>query len=139
MEFEVELKTQHMEMLTNAVAWFEIPVTNFERAQKFYSAIYDYEMPEFPMAPGYRMGILLYDQPGGGIGGAIMQGEGYNPTSSGSKVYLNGGKDLNTVLDRVEAAGGKIVLNKTLITPELGYFAAFEDTEGNHIYLHSMA
>jgi len=46
-----------MEMLQNAINWFEIPVTDFERAKKFYGAIYDFDMPEFPMGP-VRMGIL---------------------------------------------------------------------------------
>src|SRR5690349_5599340 len=44
-----------MELTKNAINWFEIPVTDFERAQKFYSAIFDYQMPEMPMGP-FRMG-----------------------------------------------------------------------------------
>ncbi|OGU25124.1 MAG: hypothetical protein A2X66_01015 [Ignavibacteria bacterium GWA2_54_16] len=38
-------------MLQNAINWFEIPVADFERAKKFYSTIYDFDMPEFPMGP----------------------------------------------------------------------------------------
>lgn len=125
-------------MTKNAINWIEIPVTDFERAKAFYSAIYDYQMPDMPMGP-VRMGFLLYDQQNGGIGGAIVQGQGYEPTSTGVKVYLNGGADLSTVLNRVEAAGGKIIIPKTEITPELGFFATFEDTEGNQISLHSMS
>jgi predicted enzyme related to lactoylglutathione lyase len=127
-----------MEMLQNAINWFEIPVTDFERAKKFQSAIYDFDMPEYPMGP-FRMGILLYDQQKQGIGGAIMKGDGYVPSKQGSRVYLNGGSDLNVVLQRVEKAGGKIVMQKTLISKELGYFAIFEDTEGNHISIHPAA
>lgn len=126
-----------MEMTKNAIAWIEIPVSDFDRAKKFYSRIFDYEMPEMPMGPN-RMGFLLYDQPGGGIGGAIVKGEGYVP-ATGAKVYLNGGTDLNTVLNRVENAGGKVVMPKILITPELGHFGTFQDTEGNIISLHSMS
>lgn len=126
-----------MEMTTNAVAWAEIPVKDFDRAKKFYSAIYDFEMPEMQMGPN-RMGFLLYDQPGGGIGAAIVHGSEYVPTTRGVKLYLNGGSDLSVVLNRVPAAGGKILLPKTPITPEFGFFATFEDTEGNHISLHSM-
>jgi uncharacterized protein len=94
-------------------------------------------MPDMPMGP-VRMGFLLYDQQSGGIGGVIVQGAGYKPTSTGVKVYLNGGNDLSVVLNRVEGAGGKIILSKKQITPELGFFATFEDTEGNHISLHSV-
>jgi predicted enzyme related to lactoylglutathione lyase len=94
-------------------------------------------MPDMMMG-SYHMGFLLYDQEGGGIGGAIVDGDGYAPSDKGSKIYLNGGSDLNNVLNRVEKAGGKVVLPKTQITPELGCFASFTDTEGNVVSLHSM-
>ncbi|WP_318348219.1 VOC family protein [Aquipluma nitroreducens] len=85
----------------------------------------------------HRMGFLPMERNQEGVGGAIVQGNGYTPTSLGAKVYLNGGKDLLTVLNRVNGAGGEIITPKTKITDEIGYFASFEDTEGNHIYLHS--
>ncbi|MEO6668858.1 MAG: VOC family protein [Ferruginibacter sp.] len=126
-----------MEMQKNAITWVEIPVSDFGRAKKFYSTIYDYEMPEMMMGP-QKMGFLLFDQPGGGIGAAIVKGDSYVPSKEGSRVYLNGGTDLNVVLNKVENAGGKIVMPKMQITPELGHFAIFEDTEGNLISLHSV-
>ena len=125
-----------MEMLHHAINWFEIPVNDFNRAKKFYSRIYDFEMPEMVMG-NTRMGFLLCEQEKGGIGGAIVEGLEYVPSSEGVKLYLNGGNDLQTVLNRVEAAGGKIITQKTQITPEYGYFASFEDSEGNFISLHS--
>ncbi len=125
-----------MEMLEHAISWFEIPVSDFDRAKKFYSAIYDYEMPEMQMGPN-RMGFLLSDMEKGGIGGAIVHGEGFVPSHEGPKVYLNGGADLNTVLNRVEAAGGKVIHPKTVITEEYGFFAVFTDSENNLMHLHS--
>ena len=125
-------------MLKNAISWFEIPVIDFDRAKMFYSAIYDYKMPELTMGT-VRMGFMLHDQEGGGIGGAIVTGDGTSPSDPGVKIYLNAGNDLNTVLHRVEAAGGKIVQEKTEITPEFGFYATFRDTEGNTISLHSMS
>jgi predicted enzyme related to lactoylglutathione lyase len=77
-------------------------------------------------------------EPGKGTGGAVVCGEGCIPSQSGSKLYLNGGPDLLEVLDRVETAGGIIVLGKTEITPEIGFYAIIIDSEGNRIYLHSM-
>lgn len=126
-----------MEMVTNALNWFEIPVANFERAKKFYSLIFDFEMPENQMGPN-RLGFLLYDFKARGIGGAIVHGPGYVPTEEGSLVYLNGGADLAIPLGRVEQAGGKIILPKTLIAADLGYFAIIRDSEGNRVALHSM-
>ena len=126
-----------MEKMTNSINWFEIPVLNFDRAKEFYSRIYDYEMTEMMMG-SLRMGFLPMDPDSQGVGGAIVQGDGFVPTALGTKVYLNGGKDLLTVLNRVIVAGGEIITPKTLITEEIGYYAVFEDTEGNHISLHSM-
>ena len=63
----------------------------------------------------------------------------YRPNADGIKIYLNGDPDLNNILGRVEAAGGKIVQKKTQITTEIGYVAVFQDTEGNMINLHSHA
>lgn len=126
-----------MEMTTHAVNWFEIPVADFERARRFYSRIFDFEMPEMAMGPS-RMGFFLHEQ-GKGIGGAIIHGEGSTPAATGTLVYLAGGSNLSAVLDRVVGAGGSIVVPKTQISPELGYFAHFIDSEGNRVGLHSMA
>ncbi len=126
-----------MEQLKNSISWAEIPVTNFERAKKFYSTIYDYEMPSQQMGPNL-MGFLLMEQESNGVGGAIIKGENCVPSQEGTLVYLNGGKDLNVVLNLVEDAGGKVLLPKTQITPEFGYYALFLDTEGNKLGIHSM-
>lgn len=125
-----------MEKFKTAINWFEIPATDFERAIHFYSEIFAYEIPTRDMGP-LRMGFFQHE-PGAGTGGAIVHGEGCVPSQNGSKVYLNGGNDLLVVLDRVESAGGTVIMGKTQITPEIGYFAIFSDTEGNHVYLHSM-
>jgi predicted enzyme related to lactoylglutathione lyase len=123
-------------MEKNALSWFEIPADDFERAKKFYEAIFDFEMPEMNM-PDLRMGILPHDREAGGIGGAIVKGEWSKPSSTGTVVYLNGGDDLSVVLDRVEKAGGKVMVPKSPIEPDMGFFAAFQDTEGNLVGLFS--
>ncbi len=122
-------------MQTHAIAWFEIPVIDFDRARRFYSTIFDYTMPEMIMGD-IRMGILPY-QLGVGIGGAICQGESYVPSPGGTRVYLNAEPDLGLVMVRVAEAGGQIVLTKTFINAETGYFGLFTDTEGNQVGLYS--
>ena len=124
-----------METLKNAVNWFEIPAIDFDRAVRFYGEIYNREMPTRDLGH-VKMGFFSHEQ--GQIGGAVVSGEGYIPSIDGAKVYLNGGADLTTVLERVETAGGTVVTTKAEISPEIGYFAIFDDTEGNRIYLHSM-
>jgi predicted enzyme related to lactoylglutathione lyase len=53
-------------------------------------------------------------------------------------VYLNANPDVQRVLDKVEKAGGKIIVPKTQISPEYGYMAVIEDTEGNRVAFHSV-
>ena len=125
-----------MEKLKSAINWFEIPATDFERAVRFYSEIYAFEMPTRDMGH-IRMGFFQHE-PTEGTGGAVVSGDGCIPSQAGLKLYLNGGSDLLTVLNRVEAAGGTVVVGKKQIAPEIGYFAVIVDTEGNRIYLHSM-
>jgi len=126
--------------LGNALNWFEIPVSNFNRAKKFYESIFNYEMPAADMG-NTRMGFFLYDMPAGKVGGAIVLNEAfYVPSDKGTLVYLNAQPDLQIILDRVEDAGGKILQPKTIISEEqnLGYWAMLKDTEGNRVALHSM-
>lgn len=74
-----------------------------------------------------------------GVGGALIESEGnYNPSlTDGPLVYLNGNPDLQHILNRVENAGGKIMVPKTQISPEYGFMAIIQDTEGNRIAFHS--
>jgi hypothetical protein len=125
-----------MNELKSAINWFEIPAMDFDRAVRFYGEIYAYDMPTRDMGP-IRMGFFQH-QPGAGTGGAVVSGDDCVPSQNGAKLYLNGGEDLQPVLDRVEAAGGTVVLGKTQISPEIGYYAVIIDSEGNRVYLHSM-
>lgn len=122
--------------MAHAINWFEIPVKIFDRAKGFYEAILGAEMQ--PMeAMGLKSAFFPADFNKGEIGGCIVEGGGYEPSYSGSLVYLNGGEDLSGVLSRVEPAGGKIILPKTAIGSN-GFMAYFEDSEGNKVGLHSM-
>src|SRR5260370_38286759 len=121
----------------NAVSWFEIPVNDLNRAQKFYETIFDIKMIPLEM-PQIKMRMFPVEGQTS-VGGAICQkGNFYKPSAkSGPLVYLNGNPDVQFVLDKVIAAGGKIVIPKTQISPEQGYMAVFLDNEGNRVALHS--
>lgn len=121
--------------MTNAINWFEIPVTDFDRAKKFYETILGGEIMEMPF-PNGKYGMLPCDMQNG-VGGGLAQGEGFEPSDKGTIVYLNGGEDLSGSLSKVESAGGKIIMPKTSIG-ENGFMAHFIDTEGNRVALHSM-
>ena len=123
--------------MKNAVNWFEIPVTDFERAKKFYEQIFNYSMEVIIDEATFKMGLLSADQ--GAAGGAIVWNPAsYKPSSTeGVLVYLNGNPDLDEILNMVESAGGKILLAKRQISPQFGYMALFVDSEGNRLALHS--
>ncbi len=115
------------------VSWFEIPAINFEQAVAFYNHIYGIEM-ETTSANEHAMAFFPAE---GGVGGAVVSGPGSVPHESGPLVYLNGGKDLNQVLNKVPEVGGRIIMTKTKISDDAGYFAIFIDSEGNKLALHS--
>jgi uncharacterized protein len=118
----------------HTLTWFEIPVIGFQRAKKFYEAVLNVPIRE------QHMGPALYGFIGDandGVAGAIVKHDWYTPGDRGVLVYLNAGDDLTPALARVEAAGGRILLERALISSDIGYYAVFLDTEGNRLALHS--
>ncbi len=125
--------------MKNAISWFEIPTTDINRAQKFYETIFGISMMPMDM-PNIKMRMFPLDDMMAGVGGALVFTNGFHKPSStdGPLIYLNGNPDLQRVLDKVETAGGKIMVPKTEISPEYGFMAVMIDTEGNRIGLHSV-
>jgi predicted enzyme related to lactoylglutathione lyase len=120
--------------MKNAINWFEIPVRDFDRAKKFYEKILNYTMNTQDFG-GDKLGFLPSEK--GALGGAICCGDSCKPSTEGVLIYINGDPDLSGILNRVEGAGGKIIMEKRQISPEIGYMAIFTDSEGNRIALHS--
>lgn len=123
--------------MKNSLNWFEIPASDFERAKTFYAKVLDAQIHDSPN-PTMKYAFLPSDQNSGGVGGAIVSGDGFVPAMTGTTVYLNGGDDLSAALSRVPAAGGKVILPKTEIGGGMGYMALFIDSEGNKVGFHSM-
>lgn len=126
-----EIKTNDMKSF---ISIFEIPATEILRAVDFYQTILDIEIEKMEM-PEMQMGIFPHE--GQMVTGVIIKGEGYKPSSDGVTIYLNGGDDLQNILDKVEENGGKIIVLKTAHADESGFFAVFLDTEGNKLGLNS--
>lgn len=124
-----------MNATPHRVVWFEIPAADLGRARRFYSAILGAGFREEQMGEA-RMAV--FEAPEEAINGCLVSGPHWQPSASGSIVYLNAGPDLQPVLDRVPAAGGEILVGKTLIGPDCGYFAVLKDSEGNAVGLHSL-
>jgi uncharacterized protein len=124
--------------MKNAINWFEIPAKNFDRAKKFYETVLDVRIEISPTSNKERKeGYFPADVNSGGVGGGLVESEGYEPSQGGTLVYLNAGDDLSRALARVEQAGGKILVPKTSLGPN-GFIAFFIDTEGNRVAFHSM-
>lgn len=125
--------------MDNAISWFEIPATDIDRAQQFYETIFQIKMQPMDFQQT-KMRMFPIDDPMKGIGGTIIDSGGFHKPSltDGPLIYLNGNPDVQIILDRVEGAGGKIMVPKTQISPEYGYMAVFSDTEGNRVALHSI-
>jgi len=124
--------------MKNAISWFEIPTTNLDRAQKFYEEILGIRFTKLDL-PEIKMRIFPIEDPMG-VGGSLCQSGGfYKPSSTdGPLLYLNGNPDVQLILDKVEQAGGKVIVPKTQISPEFGYMAVIVDSEGNRIAFHSI-
>ena len=122
----------------NAISWFEIPATDLNRAQKFYETIFGISMTAMDLANIKMRMFPIEDMMG--VGGAVVDSGGFHIPSAtdGPLIYLNANPDVQNVLDKVEAAGGKIMVPKTEISPDYGYMAVIIDTEGNRIAFHSI-
>jgi predicted enzyme related to lactoylglutathione lyase len=123
---------------TNAISWFEIPATDLERAQRFYETIFDVSLIPMDM-DNFQMRMFPIEDPQTGIGGALIKAHDfYKPSATeGVLIYLNANPDVDLILNKVEAAGGKIVMPKTEISSDYGFMGVFTDSEGNRIGLHS--
>jgi predicted enzyme related to lactoylglutathione lyase len=115
------------------VSWFEIPAIDFNQAVNFYNHIFGFEMTQNIT----DVNAMAFFPATSGIGGAVIAGPGSIPSDKGPLIYLNGGNDLENVLNKVVEAGGRIVMPKTLISVDEGYFAIFIDSQGNKLALHS--
>ena len=125
-----------MDKKSNSLNWFEIPATDIARAKKFYEKAFAIKMDEM----GEMMGMKMYSFPGdpesGKVYGGLVQSNMHKPSTEGAVVYLNANPSIQAVIDRIEPAGGKVVMPKTQISPEIGYMAFFIDSEGNKIGVH---
>lgn len=123
----------------NPVHWFEIYVTDMDRAKKFYETVLLTTLTEMPAPEGAGGGLMFgfpYLENGPGSSGALVKHDMGTPSSSGSCLYF-GCADCAVELGRVEAAGGQVNVPKFSIG-EYGFCGLASDTEGNTIGFYSM-
>ena len=108
------------------------------RAMKFYSAVFGFEL-ESQQFGEEEMAWFPWSDNGMGASGSLVKHEQhYKPSADGTIVYFSSPSgDLTNELAKVEAAGGKVLQEKTLITEDIGYMCLLLDTEGNRVAIHS--
>jgi uncharacterized protein len=121
--------------MRHAISWFELPVTDIDRARAFYTAILGSTLSEVTAADDRRFAMFPAED---GVAGAIVQGEGYRPSTEGALVFLNAGDELEPVVNRVEAAGGRVLVSR-IEMGDWGVAAFIVDSEGNKVALHAPA
>jgi predicted enzyme related to lactoylglutathione lyase len=118
----------------NPVSYFEIPVSDMDRAVAFYAAVFGYACERMHF-DGQEMALLPHADGAGGISGALVQGPRHVPGKVGTRVYLNV-VDLPLTLFRATQAGVAVLRAETEVG-SFGSVADIEDSEGNRIALYS--
>jgi uncharacterized protein len=122
-----------MTMERNLVGWFEIPVTEMDRAQRFYELVFDITLERVTM-DGEIMAWFPANGEVYGAGGTLVQGPNYVPSIDGCQLYFSS-QDIDAILSRVVEGGGEILQPTTSIGKH-GFIGYFKDSEGNKIGLH---
>lgn len=125
-------------MKQNAVGWFDIYVSDMDRAVSFYQAVFKLtlENMEDPSSSEVQMKSFSTDMASYGAGGALVKRKGSNPGIGGTTVYF-GVEDCALEESRVVEAGGQVISPKMSIG-EFGWVSLCMDTEGNMFGLSSM-
>ena len=132
-------KLKKIDEQTNVITWFEIPVSDLDRAKTFYETILDIQMVKradgndeaafFPFNPN------VVQATSGRVTGVLSKSVRNSPSGNGTLVYINASPAIKIVLDKVEKAGGKIISPPIQIPA--GFIAVIMDTEGNKVGLHA--
>lgn len=127
-----------MESQKNAVGWFEIPVSDMERAMAFYELVFGYKLERHKMHALDMAWFPMNPDGQGTMGSLVHHPEFYKPSQDGALVYFTAQSgDLENELAKAKEAGGTVLVPKTQISPEHGFMALILDTEGNRIAMHS--
>lgn len=123
------------------VGWFEVPVTDMDRAVKFYNEVFQIKITIHELG-SLTMGWFPFTEDQnrpGAAGSLVLHSDAYKPSSDkGVLIYFSSRTgNLEDELSRIKAAGGKVIQPKTQISPDYGYMALFIDSEGNRVALHS--
>jgi predicted enzyme related to lactoylglutathione lyase len=124
--------------MNHTVVWFDIPVSDMDRAIRFYERVTQTKLDRLALPTGEET-ALFKPKGQGGVTGCLFRSPHDKPSEFGSRVYFNAEPTIESWITRIEDAGGRIVVPKTEISPERGFFAYFIDSEGNRVGLNGKA
>ncbi len=116
----------------NSIGWFEIYVSDVEKAKDFYGDLFEWQFKLLEgFEPEYTTIFTGEDSVGGGFMKSSSKQEGQSVV-----IYIDV-EDVAKSLKKVEEKGGKIEKPKTLISATSGYYGLFRDLDNNLIGLWS--
>lgn len=121
----------------NAITWFSIPATDYDRSVSFYEALLGVSLINEMMGEGDQaMKFAMFPKASDeGVTGAVTPAMQMQPASGGVVIYL-ACADLDACLARVDGLGGGIVTPKMALPNEMGHIAVIGDLDGNPVGLH---
>ncbi len=123
----------------NVVGWFEIPVSDMDRAVKFYNDLFGFSLEASPFG-GDQIAMFPadFEKDPPGAAGCLYKGKDAIPGSSGTIVYFTSPSgDCANELKKAHELGAKVIMEKTEIPDGHGFFTLIQDSEGNRIAIHS--
>ncbi len=119
--------------MTHPVYYFEIPVTDMDRATSFYEKLLNVKLAR-QKVDGYDMALFPFKEGTAGATGALAKGDVYVPSKTGPIIYFH--------VDDIKIAVDKALkMGSTQLYPikdigEGGLVAEVEDSEGNRLALN---
>jgi predicted enzyme related to lactoylglutathione lyase len=115
-------------MSADTLCWTDIPVTNLDRAIKFYSAVLGSEVNKISEA-GFEYGLLPHEEQNSSgclCVGSDSAGSNTKPSQSGPLIYLSVEGRLDDSIKATNSQGGKVLEGKHQIGPH-GFRAIIVD------------
>jgi uncharacterized protein len=127
-------------MSADTLCWTDIPVTNLDRAIKFYSAVLGKEVRR--LSEGRMEYGLLPHEEQNASGCLVVRGDSggvdNRPSANGPLIYLSVEGRLDEAVEAARKNGGKVLRARQKIG-EHRFRAVIIDSEGNRIALHASA
>ncbi len=117
----------------NTITHIEIPAPDLTKAIEFYSSVFNWEIQV--INPGsYAYFIIGKTNSGGAFDTSLKPAV----EKTGPQLTIDV-DDMEEALQKIQEKGGIITLAKTEIEGGHGFYACFQDTNKNHLQLHSMS